>query len=115
MQLIKLKESGPRYHERHHVWPVRQSKEFKERGNQVTNKQIVIVPKDIHRADGRKLLHARNESSIPECPRESLAQGVSDARKGLLESGYDVKETAEKLLEAIKKLKQDNPNFFDKK
>ena len=102
--------------EQHHIWTQKDSDAFKKRGNDVKNKVIVILPKPVHQAEGGKSIHGDNTTkTTPDCPRESLAQGVTNTRKGMQEAGYDTKETAEALLKGIGRLKEDNPGFFDTK
>ncbi|PPE04292.1 hypothetical protein HCUR_00483 [Holospora curviuscula] len=103
-------------HEQHHVWPVAQSDELlKVTGRKYKNNAVIPLPKKIHKAQGRKLIHKRNETFKPQNPRESLLQGIQDTRQGLLDAGCDRMKTNEACLEALKKIKADNPEGFSGK
>ena len=103
-------------HEQHHVWPVAQSDEIlKVTGRKYKNNAVIPLPKTLHQAENRKIMHKRNEQIKPENPRESLLQGVQDTRQGLLDAGCDRTKTNEACLEAIKKIKTDNPEGFSEK
>ncbi|PPE05556.1 hypothetical protein HCUR_00202 [Holospora curviuscula] len=111
----RTKETGLEY-EQHHVWPVAQSDELlKVTGRKYKNNTVIPLPKKIHKAQGRKLIHKRNEAFKPQNPRESLLQGVQDTRQGLLDAGCDRMKTNEACLEALKKIKADNPERFSGK
>ncbi|ETZ07525.1 hypothetical protein P618_200286 [Holospora obtusa F1] len=103
--------------EQHHVWPVAQAEEiFKVTGRKYKNNTVVPLPRKIHQAEVRKLIHKRNEQKPkPQHPRESLLQGIQDTRNGLLEAGCDRTKTNEACLQALRKIKSDNPGGFDGK
>ncbi|WP_243397256.1 hypothetical protein, partial [Holospora curviuscula] len=111
----RTQETGLK-HEQHHVWPVAQSREIsKVTGKQYKNNAVIPLPLKLHQAQNRKVMHKRNETLKPQNPRESLLQGVQDTRQGLLDAGCDRMKTNEACLEALKKIKADNPERFSGK
>ncbi|GAJ45712.1 hypothetical protein HE1_00021 [Holospora elegans E1] len=112
---IRTQETGMPF-EQHHVWPQAQSKEIsKATGKQYKNNVVIPLPRKIHQKDNREFMHERNEQNKPQNPRESLAQGVNDTRNGMLEAGCDRAKTNDACLDALRKIKSENPGGFEGK